>query len=184
MNKTLCLLVAGGLLCGCASFSSDPHPGKLERVGVLQVVDCREDTTCVRYSLLGTDMHTRDSALGGAINGSLKGRLIAVLGTDAGQEGGLQHVNVEQTRAITDFDYQPFLRRATADYVQAHYHCTSFWDQSYAWRLDGRQPVLIATLGNPFEAAQGTLELEYDGLTRKLLTAQSRPGPVDPCQLR
>ena len=172
------------ILSGCASFSSDPHPGKLERVGVLLVKDCQNQASCDAYSLLQPDLHTRRVALEGNIDASLRGRLIAVLGKQMPAKDGMESINVEQSKAITQFDYLPFIRQAVADYVQQNYQCVSLWDQSYAWRLDDRLPVLIATLINPFEENSGMLHLEYDGLSKTLLSAESTPDNANPCRLR
>lgn len=187
MNKLkwLLLIVSGVVLGGCSSLSQNTaHSGKLERVGVLLVQDCDGDSSCSKLSLLEPDMQTRRVALSGKVDAALQGRLIAVLGTGSGGKNGLELVRVEQTRAITEFDYQPFLNQAVADYIQKKYACTSFWDQSYAWRLDGRQPVLIASLSHPFEPASGKLNLEFDGLTQAMLSAKSDPDTANPCQLR
>jgi hypothetical protein len=187
--KTMLLLAFSLVLSGCASFSGDPHPGKLERVGVLLVKNCQQGSECDQFSLLEPDMRTRRVSLSGNIDASLKGRLIAVLGQglakkDASGQGGMESINVEQSKAITDFDYQPFLSKAVSDYTQKNYQCVSFWDQSYAWRLDGRQPLLIATLGHPSGEDSGTVKLEYDGLNRALLSAERTPVDVNPCQLK
>lgn len=186
MNKTIILLsaMASLILTGCATFSANPHPGKLEQVGVLLVKNCQTDASCSSYSLLEPDLQQRLVALSGTIDDSLKGRLIAVLGTDAGKQNGLQLLSVEQIKAITDFDYQPFLSQAVADYTQQQYGCASFWDQSYAWRLDGRQPVLIASLNHPLDPDSGRLVLEFDGLNQALLSANSQPNDANPCQLK
>ena len=182
--KILVLLAAGLVLSGCASMSGDPHPGKTERVGVLLVKNCQQNSECAQYSLLEQDMRTRQVALNGDIDASLKGRLIAVLGTEVPMQAGLQSIEVEQSRAITEFDYRPFISEAVSDYTQQTYQCVSLWDQAYAWRLDGRQPILIATLSHPSGVESGRLTLEYDGLNKALLSAQSEPENANPCQLR
>lgn len=187
MNKLkwLLLIVSGVVLGGCSSLSQNTaHPGKLEHVGVLLVQNCKGDVSCSKYSLLEPDMQMQLVALSGKVDAGLQGRLIAVLGTGSGGQNGLDLIRVEQTRAITEFDYKPFLNQAVTDYIQKKYDCTSFWDQSYAWRLDGRQPVLIANLSHPFEPASGKLNLEFDGLTKAMLSAKSVPDSANPCQLR
>ncbi len=185
--ETMLLLAFSLVLSGCASFSGDPHPGKLERVGVLLVKNCEQGSECDQFSLLEPDMRTRRVSLSGDIDASLKGRLIAVLGkglakTDGSGHGGMESIEVEQSKAITDFDYQPFISNAVSDYTQQNYQCVSFWDQSYAWRLDGRQPLLFATLSHPSGADSGTVKLEYDGLNRALLSAERTPADLNPCQ--
>lgn len=187
MNKMkwLLLIISVFVLGGCSSFSNNPqHPSKLERVGVLLVQDCTGDTDCDRFSLLEPDMQSRSVALNGRINESLGGRLIAVLGVGAEGQNALELVKVEQTRAITDFDYKPFMDKAVANYIQKKYSCTSLWDQNYAWRLDGRQPLFIATLSNPLAADAGTVKLEFDGLTKAMLSVSAVPESANPCQLR
>lgn len=187
MNKIkwLLLIVLGIVLSGCGSFSGNtPHPAKLERVGILLVQDCAEDGTCSKFSLLEPDMRSRSVALTGSIDAKLQGRLIAILGAGTGGENELERVQVEQTRAITEFDYKPFLDTAVADYVQNTYACASLWDQSYRWRLDVRQPIFIAELSNPLAPDSNSITLEFDGLTKAMLSARSEPENANPCQLR
>ena len=121
--KTMLLLAFSLVLSGCASFSGDPHPGKLERVGVLLVKNCQQGSECDQFSLLEPDMRTRRVSLSGNIDASLKGRLIAVLGqglviNDGSGQGWMESINVEQSKAITDFDYQPFITKAVSDFTQ------------------------------------------------------------------
>lgn len=185
--KHLKYLLSGALsllISGCASFSGDPHPGKLERVGVLLVKTCQSGSDCDQFTLLEPDLQSRRVSLSGNIDASLKGRLIAVLGTELPEHNGMQAVEVEQSKVITEFDYQPFLSQAVSDYTQLNYQCVSLWDQSFAWKLDGRQPILIATLSHPFEENQDRIILEYDGLTRALLSADRTPDETNPCLLR
>jgi hypothetical protein len=182
--KIILFLAVSLALTGCASVSGDPHPGKLERVGVLLVKNCAQSSECVQFSLLEPDMRARHVALSGNIDVSLKGRLIAVLGTELPQQNGMESIDVEQTRAITEFDYQPFLSQAASEYTQQNFQCISFWDQSYAWKLDGRQPVLMVTLSHPGGADAGVVELHYDGLNKALLSANSSPDGANPCQMR
>ena len=187
MNKIkwLLLIVLGVTLGGCGSFSSDvQHPGKLERVGVLSVQACASDDACSKFSLLEPDMQSRTVALDGRIDVGLQGQLIAILGVGSGGQNGLELIQVEQTHQITQFDYKPFMDKAVADYVQKQYSCTSLWDQKYAWRLDARQPVLIASLSNPLMPDAGSIHLEFDGLTKSLLAVNSEPESANPCQLR
>lgn len=188
MNKIkwLSLILVGMVLSGCSSFSANTqHSGKLERVGVLLVQACESDASCSEFSLLEPDMQSSSVALTGRIDPALQGQLIAILGVGSGKKNGMELVQVEQTRAITTFDYKPFLDMAVADYVQNQYACVSLWDQSYRWRLDKRQPVLIATLSNPlFPDSAMTLQLEFDGLTKSLISAHGEPQEVNPCQLR
>ena len=181
---TLLSVLAVFLLSGCASLSPDPHPGKLERVGVLLVKECNQASNCSPYTLLESDLQKPEVALSGSVDARLEGRLIAVLGIEEGVENGLQLIRVEKTRAITDMDYQSFLGEAVTDYTQQEYGCVSFWDQAYAWRLEGRQPVLMATLTHPDSAVNGRLELEYDGLNGALRVADLQPDTADPCQIR
>ncbi len=181
---TMLLLVTSLALSGCASFSGDPHPGKLERVGVLLVNNCQQSSECAQFSLLESDMQTRHVVLSGNIDASLKGRLIAVLGEELPAQNSMESIQVEQSKAITEFDYFPFLSQAVSDYTQENNHCISFWDQSYTWHLDERQPVLSATLSHPSGASAGRLVLQYDGLTRLLLSAESTPDGVSPCRKR
>ena len=182
--KTVLFLAAGLLLSGCASLSGDPHPGKLESVGVLLVKNCAQSSECHQYSLLGQDMQSRVVILSGNVDASLKGQLIAVLGEEVSNSSSMKMINVEQSKSITEFDYQPFLSRAAADYTKQHFQCMSFWDQSYAWRLDDRQPILIATLKHPKGADSGVVGLQFDGLTKALLSADRIPEDASPCQLR
>jgi hypothetical protein len=184
--KSGLLLLASWMLSACASFSSGPHPGKLERVGVLLVQNCQNSNSdCDEFSLLEPDMHARRVTLSGNIDASLTGKLIAVLGKEElPKRSGMESIIVEQTKAITSFDYQPFIRQAVSDYVQENYFCSSLWDQNYIWRLDNRQPILIASLSNSFEPDLGTIRLEYDGLKRDLLAAERTPGDTNPCQLK
>ena len=183
--KWLLLIALGVMLGGCGSFSGNAqHPGKLERVGVLLLQNCTSDDACAKFSLLEADMQSRHVALAGRIDAGLQGQLIAILGVGSGEQNGLELIQVEQTREITQFDYKPFLDTAVADYVQKQYSCTSLWDQKYAWRLDGRQPVLISTLTNPLMPDAGMIHLEFDGLTKSLLAANSEPESANPCQLR
>lgn len=173
------------LLSGCAALSSsNPHPGKIERVGLLEEHKCNGNQECSRFSLLAPDMREKVALLDGAVDSSLKGRLIAVLGSDSGMQNGVQRIDVERTHSITDFDYQPFLSRAVSDYVDATYHCVSLWDQYYTWRLDGRQPVLLAMLSHTDGPENGMVELQFDGLNGKLMNAISAPRDIDPCQPR
>lgn len=171
-------------LSACASIAPNPHPGKTEHVGVLLAQECHGELDCTPFSLLAPDLQNRSVALSGRIDPALHGRMIAVLGVALGQKNSLEQFQVEKVRAITDFDYQPFLSKAVADYTQQTFSCASLWDQSYAWRLDGRQPVLIATLRQPSDPQSTNLQLQYDGLTQKLLSAQLLPPDADPCQLR
>jgi len=182
--KYILFLAVSLVLSGCASVTGDPHPGKLERVGVLLVKNCEQSSECVQFSLLEPDMQARHVALSGNIDTSLKGYLIAVLGTELPQQNGMQSIDVEQTRAITEFDYLPFLSQAVAEYTQQNFQCNTFWDQSYAWKLDGRQPVLMVTLSHPKGADAGVVELHYDGLNKALLSANSSPDGANPCQMR
>lgn len=182
--KSMLFLATSLLLSGCASFSGDPHPGKLERVGVLLVKNCQQNSECAQFSLLESDMQTRHVVLSGDIDASLKGHLIAVLGEELPAQNSMESIQVEQSRSITEFDYFPFLSQAVSEYTQQNNHCVSFWDQSYAWRLDGRQPILMATLSHPSGAPEGRLELQYDGLTRALLSAESKPDGVSPCRVK
>jgi len=178
----LVLTVLG--LSACASIAPNPHPGKSERVGVLLVQDCQGELDCSQFSLLGPDLQSQSVALTGNIDPGMGGRLVAVLGVAVGEKNSLPLLQVEKVRAITDFDYLPFLSQAVSGYTQQTYSCASLWDQSYDWRLDGRQPVLIATLKQPSDPEQGNLQLQYDGLTQKLLSARLMPPDANPCQLR
>jgi len=180
--KTPFIVLAVLLLSGCVSLSSNPHPGKIEQVGVLLVKNCQNSSDCDPYSLLEPDMHTRRATLSGNIDASLKGRLIAVLGTQSADGSG--SIYVEQNRSITQFDYLPFIKKAVADYSRQDYQCLSLWDQSYRWRLDDRQPVLIATLTNPLKEKPGQVQLEYDGVSKALLSAQVFPGDTNPCRMK
>jgi hypothetical protein len=182
--NTVLFLAASLLLSGCASLSGDPHPGKLESVGVLLVKNCVQSSECAQYSLLEQDMQSRSVALSGNMDASLKGQLIAVLGKEVSNTSEMKSIIVEQSKSITDFDYQPFLSQAVAEYTKQNYQCMSFWDQSYAWRLDGRQPVLIATLSHPEGAGSGRVTLEFDGLNKALLSADRSPEDANPCKLR
>jgi hypothetical protein len=182
--KTVLILAVGLLLSSCASLSGDPHPGKLEHVGVLLVKNCAQSSECDQYSLLGQDMKSRSVILSGDIDASLKGRLIAVLGTDVSNNSAMKTIHVEQSKSIVEFDYQPFLNQAVADYTKQNFQCMSFWDQSYGWELEGRQPILIATLRHPKGADSGAVELRFDGLNKALLSADRIPEDANPCQLR
>jgi hypothetical protein len=182
--KSIVLLAVSLVLSGCASVSGDPHPGKLERVGVLLVNNCTQRSECVPFSLLEPDMQARHVALSGNIDAALGGYLIAVLGTELPSTNGMELIDVGQTRAITEFDYQPFLAQAVSEYTQQNFQCISFWDQSYSWKLDGRQPVLMVSLSHPQGAAEGIVELHYDGLSKALMSANSSPDGANPCRLR
>lgn len=172
-------------LSACSSLpssSSNPHPGKQERVGILLVQDCKQSENCLKYSLLGSGMQSRSVVLIGNIEPSLKGKLIAVLGEELPEKDGLEAIKVEKTRAITDFDYQPFLAQAISAYTQQQYGCQSLWDQNYAWQLDGRQPMLIVVLRHPSMDGR-SLRLGYDGLTKGLVSAKATPENITPCPL-
>ena len=123
MKKIISLLsvLAVSVVSGCASLSPDPHPGKLERVGVLLVKECDQRASCSPYTLLESDLQRPRVALNGQVDERLQGRLIAILGTEQGVENGLQLIRVEKTRAITDMDYQSFLVQAVTDYTQQEY---------------------------------------------------------------
>jgi len=182
--KWLLLAVLGTGLSACSTFTPDTNPDKTERVGVLLAQNCEGQADCDSFSLLDKDMATQIAALGGKLNRSLNGRLIAVLGKGQVGANGLERISVEQTHAITQFDYQPFLNDAVARYVQQQYACISYWDQSYAWRLQDRQPILIASLSNPFDPDAGRITLEFDGLSKAMLSARAVPQTANPCQLR
>ncbi len=169
--KTVLFLAAGLLLSGCTSLSGDLHPGKLERVGVLLVKNCSQSSGCDQYSLLEPDMQSRLVALSGNVDASFKGHLIAVLGKESSNTSKLKSINVEQIKSIIDFDYQPFLSQAVVNYTKENFQCMSLWDQSYAWLLEERQPILIATLRHPDGADSGMLALRFDGLSKALLSA-------------
>ena len=180
LSKNLALL---GLLLGlgaCASFPGDPHPGKTEQVGILLADNC--NSAGCDFTLLDEDMESPLAQLEGNIDSSLQGRLIAVLGQALPEVDGVPVIQVERNHSITEFDYRPFFAQAVPATTQREFGCVSLWDQSYAWRLDGRQPVLIATLRNPLETGQ-RLRLEFDGLNQALM-ASSIPGYIDPCRLR
>ena len=178
--KNLALL---GVLLGvsaCATFQADPHPGKTEQVGILLADNC--SAAGCDFTLLDEDMETPLARLEGNIDRSLQGRLIAVLGEALPPRDGVPVTRVERNYSITEFDYRPFLVEALPTTTQREFGCVSLWDQSYAWRLDGRQPVLIATLRNPFESSQ-RLRLEFNGLSQALM-GSSVPDGIDPCRLR
>jgi hypothetical protein len=159
-----------------------PQDEKIERVGILLVQNCGQSASCHKYSLLESGLQNRSVILAGDISSSLKGRLIAVLGKEMVKRDGLEVINVEKTRAITEFDYQPFLAEAVSSYTRQQYSCESLWDQSYAWRLDDRQPMLVTLLTHPGKS--GTqLRLEYDGLTKTLASAKETPEGINPCRL-
>jgi len=184
-NYKWVLLVLSVLgLSACASINSNPHPGKSERVGVLLVQDCQGELDCSPFSLLEPDLQNSSIALTGSVDSGMHGHLIAVLGIEIGEKNSLPLLQVEKVRAITDFDYQSFLSLAVSEYTQQTFSCESLWDQSYDWRLDGHQPVFIATLKQPSAPEQVNLQLQYDGLTQKLLSALLLPPDANPCQLR
>ena len=180
--KKLALLVLISGLSACASFSGDPHPGKTELVGVLLAERCT--SAACDFSLLDEDLETPLARLKGNIDRSLEGRLIAVLGEGLSPENGVTSLMVERNHSITEFDYRSFLEQAVPAYTESAFGCVSLWDQSYAWRVDGRQPVLISTLINPFDTDAGRVSLEFDGLTRALMKATRSPDNADPCKLR
>ena len=169
-------------LYACSSLpGSDPHSGKLERVGILLVQNCGQRTDCYPYSLLGQDIQNRTTILSGNIDASLRGRLIAVLGKELAPQDDMEAIEVEQTLAITGVDYQPFLAQAVTEYTRQQFGCRSLWDQSYGWRLDGRQPVLIARLNHPADPNKG-LQLEFDGLDKELISMRALSESVNPCE--
>lgn len=178
-------MLIGVTLSACSSlpkFGSKSKVEELERVGILLVQDCGQSASCHKYSLLESGLRNRSVILAGNISSASKGRLIAVLGKEMAKRNGLEVVNVEKTHAITEFDYQPFLAQAVSSYTRQQYSCESLWDQSYAWRLDDRQPMLVALLTHP--SKPGTkLRLEYDGLTKALASAKGTPEGINPCKL-
>ena len=101
--KTVLILAVGLLLSGCASLSGDPHPGKLEHVGVLLVKNCAQSSECDQYSLLGQDMKSRSVILSGDVDASLKGHLIAVLGTEVSNNSAMKTIHVEESKSIVYF---------------------------------------------------------------------------------
>ncbi len=182
--KFLLLTVLLSTLAACSTFSTTSNSGKLERVGVLLVQDCTDQAECTQFSLLEQDLQTPSVALSGQLSKAMQGQLIAILGMGSGGKNGLELIKVEQSQAITKFDYQPFLSKAVSNYVRTKYDCVSFWDQNYSWRLDGRQPIFTASLTHPFEADKGSITLSYDGLTKKLISATAKPDSANPCQIR
>ncbi len=180
--KWILLGLLGVSLYACSSLpGADRHADKLERVGILLVQNCGQRADCYPYSLLGQDIQNRTAILSGNIDASLKGRLIAVLGKELAPQNGMEAIEVEQTLAITDVDYQPFLAQAVATHTSQQFGCRSLWDQGYAWRLDGRQPILIAHLSHPKDPSKGLL-LEFDGLSKALLSESALSDSVNPCE--
>lgn len=179
------LALIGVTLSACSSlpkFGSKSQDEKLERVGILLVQDCGQSTSCHKYSLLESGLQNRSAILAGNISSSLKGRLIAVQGKAMVKRDGLEVINVEKTHAITEFDYQPFLAQAVSSYIRQQYNCEPLWDQSYAWQLDKRQPMLVAQLTHPAKPAT-QLVLKYDGLSKALVSAKGTPDNANPCRL-
>ncbi|MCK5920089.1 MAG: hypothetical protein KAG66_04070 [Methylococcales bacterium] len=183
--KILLLMLAtlAGSACQSISVLSPTSSAeKLERVGILLSVSCEQAQDCAPYHLLGPDMRNR-TALIGDIPSALTGQLIAVLGRSVDQQQALETLRVSKTIAITDFDYQPFLARAVAQHIEQNYHCTSFWDRRYGWRLEGRQPIILATLSHPSTQNTAQLELAFDGLNQALMSETKDPIDLDPCRI-
>ncbi len=183
LKLVICAIVAL-FLSACGSLSvlkPSLHSGKLEKVGILfSHVPCAECDAVL--GLLDANMQTQEVVLTGKVHANQAGYLIAVLGTSGTQASEGLRLNVEQSKAITSFDYLPFLTQAVNKYTQQKFQCASLWDKTYAWRIDGRQPILTVDLSNPFSNDSGTIHLEYDGLNQQLLSADT-PEHLNPCQL-
>ncbi len=172
-------------LAGCADLRNkfvSSQPAKVERVGMLMQLQCTQTQECSKYQLLSSGMRDTTAHLNGNISDHYAGQLIAVLGTAKTDRGGTANIHVEKVRPITQFNSQLFLAQAVASYTEQHFDCATLWDQQYDWRLDGRQPILIARLIHP-KSPRTAILLEYDGLSKALLSVSSEPEIVNPCLL-
>lgn len=183
--KYLVLMVATMVVSACNTITAllpVSSAEKLERVGILVSVNCAQAPDCAPYQLLGSDMRIH-TALIGKIPKALTGQLIAVLGQPVGQSKVLETFKVSKALAITKFDYQSFLSGAVAQHIEENYHCTTFWDRRYGWRLEGRQPIILATLSHPSAKTNAQLELAFDGLNQSLISEHKDPNDLDPCRI-
>lgn len=180
----LYLISAAGLsACGTLPSLTDTSRTELiERVGILFAQECAGQSACSAHQLLGPNLES-SYLLTGRVSNQMNGQLIAVLGKVSTKKTPITTIEVQKIKAITHFDYQTFLSTAAASYVEEHYQCTSFWDQHYAWRLDGRQPILIVSLTRPLHAESATLQLEFDGVNQTLLSANQPSNGASPCRL-
>lgn len=199
MKKLAIFVFTSLILSGCNTIqpvkdgSIFPKPSSasssklVERVGVLLVLrddDCLLSSGCgPRYSLLSEDLRSRTVALIGNVNQSLEGRLIAVQGklSQASASSDIDGVlNVQDTIAITHVPTQSFLETQSDKYISEAYGCYLFWDKTYHWHLQGKQPYLSALLHNNNQSEQ-SIELIYDGISSELKREIKTPDELNPC---
>ncbi len=197
MKKLTWFTLVSLLLSGChtvdsvkdviSSQSAGSSSSELvERVGVLMVLndeDCLVSSGCgPRFSLLSEDLRNRTVTLTGKVNKSLAGHLITVQGKLAKAVEGVKAevLNVQNTIAITNVPTQSFLETQSDKYMSEVYGCNLFWDKTYHWHIEGKQPYLSALLKNNSESGQ-SIELIYDGVSTELQREIKLPKDLEPC---